>query len=429
MSQFKNAKHIHFLGIGGIGVSALARMAMHQGKEVSGSDRSLSRITKELARMGARIHEGHDPAHVSAAADLVVYSPAITDENPELVRARALRIPTLTYPQALGDASQGAFTIAVSGTHGKTTTTAMIADVLRDHINPTVIVGSLLSGGRSNFVPGDTRRFLVEACEYKRSFLGLHPNILVITNIDLDHLDYYKDIHDIISAFRELVQKVPETGAIVCDLDDAKTREALRGAKARIINYRAFLNPSRKLSVIGDHNQLNAAVAHAVAEFFDVPEKDIDATLAQFAGTWRRSERKGKTAKGAEVFDDYGHHPTEIQTTLSGFRKRFPEKKLTVIFQPHLYSRTRLLFNDFVESFDRAHRVLVAPIYAAREEDDGSISHHELARALRARGVAAESYNDTASITDAINGTPGDDTIVLTLGAGDIYEVGENLLS
>lgn len=429
MSQFKNAKQIHFIGIGGIGVSALARMAMHHGKEVSGSDRALSPITRELAGMGVRVHEGHDPAHISASADLVVYSPAITDDNPELQRARALRIPTLTYPQALGEVSKGAFTIAVSGTHGKTTTTAMIADVLRGHVNPTVVVGSLLSGGRSNFVPGDAGCFLVEACEYKRSFLNLHPNILVITNIDADHLDYYKDLDEIISVFNELAQKVQEDGVVVCDLDDARVRRALKGVTATVVNYRAFFDPSRKLSVLGDHNLLNAAVAHAVADHFGIHEAHVDDVLSAFKGTWRRSEYKGKTALGADVYDDYGHHPTEITTTLAGFRKRFPEKKLTVVFQPHLYSRTRLLFNDFAESFDRAHRVLLAPIYAARETDDGSVSHHELARALRAHGVSAESHNDTESIVRRLGDVSGEDTIILTLGAGDIYEVGERLLT
>lgn len=423
-----SVKHVHFLGIGGIGVSALARMMLHQGKAVSGSDRTLSRITEELARMGARIYEGHHPENIGQSVDVVIYSPAITEDNPELVYARKMHIPTMTYPQALGRISENAYTVAVSGTHGKTTTTAMIADVLRKRIEPTVIVGSLLSGGRSNFVPGDARRFVVEACEYKRSFLSLSPSILVITNIDEDHLDYYKDLTDIESAFRELVQKVPEHGFIVCDLNSPSVRRALRGAVATIVNYPAYVDPQRRLTVMGKHNQMNAAVAHAVADIFGIDEKELNEDLKNFKGTWRRSEEKGKHASGALVYDDYAHHPTEIQTTLAGFRERFPEKHIVVVFQPHLYSRTKTHFNDFAESFHHADRVLLAPIYAARETHDPSVSHHTLGDAIRSYGKKVESYESLDALTHALSRSSGPDDIIVTMGAGDVYQVGEKLL-
>lgn len=428
MTPLSHARRVHLIGIGGIGVSALARLLMHRGIEVSGSDRTLSRITEELARLGARVSEGHASRNLASETDVVIYSPAISENNPERVRAMELRIPQMTYPQALGEISRDAHTIAVSGTHGKTTTTAMLADVLRQRVQPTVIVGSLLSGGRSNFVPGDAKRFLVEACEYKRSFLNLEPTILVITNIDVDHLDYYKDLDDIVLAFRTLAQKVPEHGFIVCDLDDEPTRRALTGVSATIVNYGAYYDPNRKLSVMGEHNLKNAAAAQAVADIFGVPYEETASALEGFRGTWRRSEHKGELQNGAPVFDDYGHHPREIRTTLKGFRQRFPEKKIIVAFQPHLYSRTKTLFNDFVESFDGAYRVLVAPIYAAREKDDGSISHHTLAGALRQRGLLAESHGDLESIEHELRRSASGGNIILTLGAGDIYEVGERLL-
>jgi UDP-N-acetylmuramate--alanine ligase len=286
----------------------------------------------------------------------------------------------------------------------------------------------LLKGGRSNFIAGDPRRFVVEACEYKRSFLHLHPDVLVITNIDEDHLDYYRDLEDIKSAFRELVEKVPEHGTVICNLEDEHVRDVVKYARAPIINYMAFYDAERKLGVFGEHNLSNAAAAHAVGDFFDVPKEQIDAALSRFSGTWRRSEFKGTTTRGAEIFDDYGHHPREIRSTLAGFRKRFPDKRLVVAFQPHLYSRTKLLFDDFAESFHDADRVLLAPIYAAREEDDGTISHHELGEAIRSFGKKAESYESLDVLSHELVGSVGPDDLVLTLGAGDIYTAGEKLL-
>jgi UDP-N-acetylmuramate--alanine ligase len=421
-------KHIHFVGLGGIGVSALARMMKYHGKHVSGSDKSMTPITRDLENLGIRVRPGHDEHHVPLFADLVVYSPAITPDNPELVRARALSIPTLSYPEVLGEISKEAFTIAVSGTHGKTTTTAMIADVLAKDISPTVIVGSLLKGGRSNFVPGHTKRFLVEACEYKRSFLHLRPSVLVITNIDEDHLDYYKDLKDIQSAFRELALKVPVHGAIVCDTSDPIVQEILAGISVPILNYMAHYNPNRELFVFGEHNTKNAAIAHTVGDFFDVPEETINSALANFQGTWRRSEHKGRTTRGTEVYDDYAHHPKEISTTLAGFKKRFPDKNIVVVFQPHLYSRTKIFFNDFVDSLQKADRILLAPIYAAREPYDASISHHMLGDVLRQYGKKAESYESLDALTHVLSRTVQPNDVVITVGAGDIYKVGEKLL-
>lgn len=428
MNNFSNTKHVHFIGIGGIGVSALARLMKHRGKHVSGSDRDMTRLTRELEREGIRVRPGHDEHHVPLFADLVVYSPAISTDNPELIRAHELGIPAMTYPEALGAVTKDTFTIAVSGTHGKTTTTAMIAEVLAESVNPTVIVGSLLSGGRSNFIAGHPKRFVVEACEYKRSFLNLSPDILVITNIDADHLDYYRDLEDIKDAFREMVRKVPAHGAVICDLSDPNSADVVSEARATVINYMALYDEARTLSVFGAHNLRNAAAAHAVAEYFNLSDEEVDRALLRFEGTWRRSEYKGRTTRGAEVYDDYAHHPNEIRTTLAGFRKRFPDRRLVVAFQPHLYSRTKTLFGDFIESFHSADRLLLAPIYAAREHNDPTISHHRLGDAIREYGHAVASYEslDALSHELARSITPND--IVITMGAGDIYRVGEGLL-
>ncbi len=428
LPDLKKTKHIHFVGIGGIGVSALARMMHYHGKHVSGSDRAMTPITRDLEHLGMRIRPGHDEHHVPLFADAVVYSPAITEDNPELLQAKRLSIPTLSYPQVLGEISKNAFTVAVSGTHGKTTTTAMIADVLARDIAPAVIVGSLLKGGRSNFVPGHTKRFLVEACEYKRSFLHLHPSVLVITNIDEDHLDYYTDLKDIQSAFRELALKVPAHGAIVCNTDDPVVQETLAGISVPILNYMAKYNPARELSVFGEHNLTNAAIAHTVGEFFGVSEETINDALAHFQGTWRRSEHKGRTTRGVDVYDDYGHNPTEVSTTIAGFKKQFPGRRLVVAFQPHLYSRTKLMFDDFLESFHGADKLLLAPIYAAREPFDASVSHHMLGDALRHYGKDVQSYESLDALAHALSRSTKPHDVVLTLGAGDIYHVGEKLL-
>lgn len=428
MNNLNNLRHVHFVGIGGIGTSALARLMKHRGAHVSGSDRDMTKLTRELEREGVRVRPGHDLHHVPIFADAVIHSPAITEDNPELVRARELGIPTMSYPEALGAVTQDTFTIAVSGTHGKTTTTAMVAEVLKESVNPTVIVGSLLSGGRSNFIAGHPKRFVVEACEYKRSFLNLSPDILVITNIDLDHLDYYRDLEDIKSAFREMALKVPAHGAIVCDISDPNVADVVAGVRAPVINYMAFYDDARELSVFGAHNLRNAAAAHAVAEYFTISEAEVNRALLNFVGTWRRSEYKGRTTRGAEVYDDYAHHPNEIRTTLSGFRKRFPDKNLIVAFQPHLYSRTKTLFGDFVESFHNADRLLLAPIYAAREQHDPTISHHRLGDAIREYGGRVESYESLDALSHELARGIGADDVVVTMGAGDIYSVGEKLL-
>lgn len=423
----KNIHTAHFIGIGGIGVSAIARLMLIRGVIVSGSDRDHSLITEKLEADGATIFRGHDADYVPEHCELVVYSPAVHDDNPELVVARERGIQTLSYPEALGIISRGMRTIAVSGTHGKTTTTAMIAEILVGaNLSPTVIVGSLLKSG-SNFIAGTSDIFVVEACEYKRSFLQLSPEILVITNIDNDHLDYYGTIEGVQQAFTELAEKVPGSGTIVCDPNDPFVAPVLAKAVARIVDYTKE-NLTTLLAVPGEHNIKNAKAAVAVARTLGVDDSEAEKLVAQFPGTWRRMEYKGETEKGALVYDDYAHHPTEIRATLQGFRAKHPLGRIRVVFQPHLYSRTKLLLNDFAQSFRNADEVIVAPIYAAREAPDPSVSADLLAWEMAKYHSNPRAFNDFPAIEKYLRDTASANDIIITMGAGDIYKVGEALI-
>lgn len=427
--DLEKIKHVHFIGIGGIGVSALARMFVHEGKEVSGSDAAESKVTRDLEKEGVKVTIGHHKENVPADVDLVVYSPAVPPTNPELRVAEERGVQTLSYPEALGLISQNRYTIAVSGTHGKTTTTAMLADVLAE-LKPTVIVGSLLNKNQSNFAQGESEYFVVEACEYKRSFLNIHPNILVITNIDADHLDYYKDLADIIGAFGEMAARVPEGGYIIADLSDESVRCALGKVHVPVLDYRTHFDPNLPLGVLGAHNRKNAAAALAVAHILGVSEIGACEALKNFSGTWRRSEYKGTTASGAIVLDDYAHHPAEVRAILAAFRERFPDKNLTVVFQPHLFSRTKQFLDEFAVVFaDGANRVLVAPIYAARELPDPTVSSQMLAEAIRRAGGTAKALDSFEEIETLLLKTLEADDILITMGAGDVYRIGEGLLA
>ncbi len=419
-NPLKQIKNVHFIGIGGIGVSALARMMLLEGKKVSGSDATLSEITNNLVHAGAKIHEGHDVAHVPRGCHVVVYSPAVRGNNPELLAARERGIPTYSYPEMLGHISVGKKTVAVSGSHGKTTTTAMLAEIfLRAKKNPTVVVGSMLGKQKSNFIAGKGEWFIAEACEYQRSFLHLSPHILVITNIDNDHLDYYGTLRNVQKAFNELARKVPKDGFIVCNPKDKKVKPALIGVRAQIIDYTKEQVP--KLPLPGEHNRMNAKAARATARVAEISGIVADSALEKFHGTWRRLEYKGKMKNGTLVYDDYAHHPTEIRATLAALRGEYPKKRIIVAFQPHLYSRTRSLLEDFAKSFADADLVVLADIYAAREIDDGTIHSRDLAKKIGKKSYYAGDFVAT-SVYVRKNITKGD--IFITMGAGDIYKVG-----
>src|SRR3989344_6087325 len=432
-------KRVHFVGIGGIGVSAIARMMLLENKKVSGSDVNSSAIIDELRKLGAKIFSGHSADNVADDVDLLVYTPAVTSDNPELKRAAELGIPMLSYPEMLGVVSKDKYTIAISGAHGKTTTTAMIAKILIDAgLDPTVIVGSLLKDNNppaleasarrgSNFVAGKSEYFLVEACEYKKSFLNLNPKIIVITNIDNDHLDYYGNLENIKKAFGEFAAKLPEDGYLVCDSNEENLKDIIKNTNGKIINYTKVKN-NFNLKMPGEHNIKNAQVAIAAAEILGVDFKKAKNYLESFEGTWRRFEFKGETKNGVLVYDDYGHHPTEIKATLKGVREFFGSKKIWCVFQPHLYSRTKLLFGDFGKSFSYADEIILADIYAAREPKDEGINSKMLAEEIIKNGGKARYMKSFDKITGFLveNSKKGD--VVITTGAGDIYKIGENLL-
>jgi len=425
LSKIKKA---HFAGIGGIGVSAIARMMLAEGKIVSGSDISDSMIIDELRKLGAKIFLGHNADNVADDVDLIVYTPAVTADNPELKKAAEMGMPMLSYPEMLGLISKNKYTIAISGAHGKTTTTAMIAKILIDAgLDPTVIVGSLLKDQGSNFVAGKSGYFVAEACEYKKSFLNLNPKIIVITNIDNDHLDYYGNLENIKQAFGEFAAKLPEDGYLICDSSDKNLKEIIKSVKSEIIDYTKEDN-NFNLKIPGGHNIKNAQAAIVVAKILNINEKKALTSLNGFSGAWRRFEYKGKTKNGVLFYDDYGHHPTEIKATLKGARELFGGKKIWCVFQPHLYSRTKLLFDDFGKSFGDADEIILADIYAAREPKDKSINSKMLAEEITRNGGKArymESF-DEITVFLAENAKKGD--VVITMGAGDVFKIGEDLL-
>jgi UDP-N-acetylmuramate--alanine ligase len=428
--DFKKINKIHFVGIGGIGVSALARMMVHGGKKVTGSDVQDSRILDQLSDIGVKVFVGHDKKNLDSDTDLVIYSPAIPRDNIELAFAKKLDIPAITYPEALGYISNERYTIAVSGTHGKTTTTAMLASIFAEaELDPTVIVGSLLKSKGTNFVAGTGPHLILEACEYKRSFLSLDPNILVITNIDKDHLDYFKDIEDIQNAFISLVHKLDKDDYLICDMNHENLLSVVSEADCHVVDYTKYLDDQVKLPFPGEHNFKNAAAAFAVAHTVGIEKEVAYRALEHFSGTWRRFEYKGESVCGAEIYDDYAHNPEEITVTLRAVRKMFPKQRIFVVFQPHLYSRTKIFLKEFSESFNDVDEIVLAPIYAAREKQDQSINSWMLAKKIAKNDKKVsffESFNDIATYLDK-HTKNGD--LIITMGAGDIFRVAEKLVN
>lgn len=459
--NFDNVKKVYFIGIGGIGMSAVARMFSLAHKEIFGSDLSVSEITSELQKRGAQIFIGAPEKNreLPEGIDLVIYTVAIPDDHPELLAARAKHIPAISYPESLAIISKDKFTIAVAGTHGKTTTTGMIAQILIEAgLDPTVIIGSLLrghDGEKSNFIAGKSKYFVVEACEYKRSFLNLKPDIAVVTNIDEDHLDYYKDLQGIQQGFGEFLGLLKNGGVVVTDSTDEKVKPVLDPAQAahfasgnvRVVDYNtnAGMDPASASSVAekiilkipGKHNIQNAKAALAVARELGIPEEKALTALANFSGTWRRFEDKGETKNGVLVYDDYAHHPSEIAATLQAAREKFSQfnveksqqegRRLVVAFQPHLYSRTKEHFEEFADAFALADEVLLLPIYAAREAVDPSVSSELLAQKIPQN--KAKYVENFAAVAEYVKKNLKKGDIFFTMGAGDITKLSDIVLN
>lgn len=420
------SKRLHFVGIGGIGMSALAQYFHDHGARVTGSDRDTSPVIELLEKKGIKVTLGQKAENVPQDAEMVVYTDAVPETNPERARAKELDIPQKSYFQMLGMVSAGKRTIAVSGTHGKTTTTGMLGKLLIDAgESPTIIVGSLMKDFGSNYVRGESDLFVVEADEYRAHLLELSPEALIINNLEWDHTDFYASLEAMQQTFHAAALKVPVHGAIVTNPTDPNIAPVLEGVSARIVDYTK--GPAYELSVPGEFNQRNARAAAAAARLVrpDLEDGAIARSLKEFHGTWRRFEYKGKNGNGADVYDDYAHHPTAVRETLKALREKVMGRVI-VAFHPHLFSRTKDLLPDFAAAFKDADRVLVAPIYAAREVDDGSISSEMLAERIRQNGTDAAALGLDAIEAELREAKSGD--TIMTMGAGDIYKVADRIL-
>lgn len=422
-------RRIHFIGIGGIGMSGLARLMLHDKKVVTGSDLKPTHVTCGLEALDIKVFYGQIKENITEDIDVFIYSDAVKSDNLEYKAAKATKKPMLSYFEALGQIANQYYLIAVAGTHGKTTTTAMLIDIFEETGNdPTAIVGSLRGKSGSNFRGGKSKYFIVEADEYERHFLHFTPDVLVITNIEADHLDYYKNLADIQNTFQKLVGNINDGGILVCNPEDPNVAPVLEKFSGTVVDYTSYIDPLLNLKVIGEHNYQNAAAAAAAADAVGIKEADTKRSLEGFAGTWRRFEYRGDMPKGAKLYDDYAHHPTEIRATLKAAREHFRSKRIVVAFHPHLYSRTKLLFDDFAAAFRDADDVFIAPIFAAREKDDGTITHKMLAEGIKKQGTSAHACDSFDDIVERLRLQDGPNLVIITMGAGDIYTIAEKLL-
>ena len=452
--NFNQPIHVHFIGIGGISMSGLAEVLLNQSFTVSGSDARESALTLHLKEKGASVIYGQSADNITNDIDAVVYTAAIHPDNPELCAAREHGIPCITRAELLGQIMRNYQTpVAVSGTHGKTTTTSMISEILMEaDTDPTLSIGGILPSINGNIRVGNSDLFVTEACEYTNSFLSFYPKIGLILNIEEDHMDFFKDIHDIRNSFRKFAALLPSDGTLIINGDIPDYSEITDGLDCRVITYGShsscdyypsqitfddFANPSYDLchneshekitlSVPGEHNVYNSMAAAVLADVLDIPMDHVRAALKNFHGTERRFQYKGKR-DGVTIIDDYAHHPTEISATLSA-AGNYPHQKLWCVFQPHTYTRTKAFLPEFARSLSAADHVILADIYAARETDTLGISSKTLQKEILALGTPCDYFPSFEEIENFLkkNFSPGD--LLITMGAGDVVNIGENLL-
>lgn len=425
----ENIKKAHFVGIGGVGMSALAQLFIHENIEVYGSDREVSPITKLLKSKGIVVIIGHQSKNVSSDIDVLIYSDAIPSDNPERVRANELGIRQFSYFEMLGQVSAKKHTIAIAGTHGKTTTTGMLTRILSDaKASPTAIIGSIVKDFGTNYIYGNSELFVVEACEYKDHLLELSPLILVINNLEWDHTDYFPSLAALQKTFHKAISKVPANGAIITDINNPNIKPLLSSAVASVIDY--MKEPVYEIRLPGEFNHNNARAAAAAARIAvsSILDSSIKQSLAAFSGIWRRFEYKGKTTQGADVYDDYAHHPTAVRATLKALRAK-TQGKIFVAFHPHLFSRTHDLLDNFATAFSDADEVIVAPIYAAREKDNNTISNKILAMCITKTGTPAQALDSFSEISTYLNANAESGDTIMTMGAGDIYKVADSIVA
>jgi UDP-N-acetylmuramate--alanine ligase len=450
--MFATSQHVHFIGIGGIGMSGIAEILLNLGMKVSGSDLRRGPVTDRLARLGATVYEGHDARNV-AGATVVVTSSAVTAANPEVLEAHARKIPVIQRAEMLAELMRLKYGIAIAGMHGKTTTTSMVAAVLAaGGLDPTVVVGGRVDALGSNARLGTTQYLVAEADESDRSFLKLSPILAVVTNLDREHMDCYRDMADVERAFVEFMDRVPFYGAATVCIDDARLKSILLRARRRVFTYgtaaeadfrleflgagedgcfsrfqvttAAGLLGSFELQVPGRHNVLNATAAVAIARQLEVSAEKIAEGLRNFRGVDRRFQQMGQ-ARGVRVVDDYGHHPTEIKATLAAARE-FSKGRIHVVFQPHRYTRTRDLLEEFGGAFVDADTVIVLPIYAASEEPIAGVTAERLA--ARIVGPRVEFAPEFAAAVEMAVGAARDGDVILTLGAGSVSHLAPEIV-
>lgn len=451
---FGRTKHIHMVGIGGIGMSGMAEILIQRGYKVTGSDGASNETTDRLKELGATIYQGHAPENIEGA-DVVVYTSAVkAEENEETKAALDNRIPTIKRAEMLAELMKMKFGIGVAGTHGKTTTTTMIGHVTQDgNYDPTIMVGGKVhSFDKTNAVVGKGDVIVVEADEFDRTFLRLTPSIAIITNIEAEHLDIYDDLEDVKNAFIDYANKVPFYGAVIVCLDDPNVRSILPDLERRIISYglspqaqiRAVdvqmnqftstftvMNDEEKLGVItlkspGRHNVKNALAAVATGLELNIDFKLIKKGLERYEGVFRRFQKKVEE-QGIMVIDDYAHHPTEVSATLNAARTGWPDRRIVAVFQPHLYSRTQELYKEFGLSFSDAEVLVITDVYPSREKPIEGITGKLIADTAERYGHKNVIYvEDKNDVPDTLKETVRAGDIVITMGAGDIYKFGEN---
>lgn len=453
--MYRKTKHIHFVGIGGIGMSGIAELLLNLGYVVSGSDLNSSAITEKLVTLGGKIYKGHDAKWIEGA-DVVVTSSAIAKTNPEVLQAKEDAIPVIMRAEMLAELMRlKKYGIAIAGSHGKTSTTSLVSSMLASaNLDPTIVIGGKVDALGGNAKLGEGEFLVAEADESDGSFLKLSPVVEVVTNIDLEHLDYYRDLDHIKETFLEFIDKIPFYGAAIVCLDDRNIADILPQIQKRTITYgltpqadiyaediswndgRVEFTVKNSSGVVGSlsvvppgmHNVYNALAAVCVGLELELEFPEIKKGLEGFVGVQRRMEKKGD-AKGISVVDDYGHHPTEIRATLDAIKQAWPQKRLVVLFQPHRYSRTKALFKEFQTCFHKADVLVMSDIYAASEEPIEGISSELLLEATKKHGQRYTHYlGDVNIMAENLIPLLKEGDLVLTLGAGNIVRVGEDLL-
>ena len=453
--NFKNPIHVHFIGIGGISMSGLAEILLDEGFTISGSDSKESDLTKHLEARGIQIFYGQKASNIIPGIDLVVYTAAIHEDNPEFAEAKSKNLPMLSRAELLGQIMDNyENSIAVAGTHGKTTTTSMISQILLEaKTDPTITVGGILDAINGNLRVGNSEVFISEACEYTNSFLNFRPKYSIILNIEAEHLDFFKDINDIRASFRKYSANTLANGATIINGEIDNYEEIVDGLPQQIITYglnstydyyaenitydekacaifSAMHNGTKimdvHLNVPGKHNVSNSLAAIALCQAMNIPTEAIISGLAKFGGANRRFQYKGEI-DGVTIIDDYAHHPTEIRATLTA-AANYPHKRLVLVFQPHTYSRTKAFLNDFADVLSMADVVVLADIYAAREQNTYGISSKDILNLLKEKGTDAYYFPTFDEIEKFLlkNCINGD--LLITMGAGNVVEIGENLL-